>query len=268
MAETAVELGLKGKVALVAGASKGMGKACAMGLAWEGARVAICARTKADLTAAALEIRQKTNAELLAVPANLAELEDIQHAVRTTVATFGGVEILVNNTGGPPPGGFDQTSDAQWQSAFELTLLSSVRLIREVLPHMRAKRWGRIISIQSTSVKQPINGLILSNGIRPGVVGLSKTLATELGKDNITINTICPGRILTERFRSVMGIRAQQAGKSFQEFLPEATADIPLGRIGSPEELANMVVFLASERASYVTGVTVQVDGGLVCGLL
>jgi 3-oxoacyl-[acyl-carrier protein] reductase len=255
-------------VAFVAGASKGIGKACAMGLAEEGARVAVCARTKADLAAAAAEIRQKTNAELLAVSADLTKLEEIQRAVRTAAEAFGGIDVLVNNVGGPAPGRFDQVSDAQWQSAFELTLLSSVRLIREVIPHMRARRWGRIVNIQSSSVKQPIDGLILSNGIRPGVVGLSKTLATELGKDNITINTICPGRILTDRLRSIMGIRAQQTGKSFEEYLPEATADIPLARIGSPDELADMVVFLASERASYVTGVTVQVDGGLIRGLL
>jgi 3-oxoacyl-[acyl-carrier protein] reductase len=263
-----VDLGLEGKVALVTGASKGMGKACAMGLASEGARVAVCARTETDLAATAAEIRQKTKAEVLAVRADVTQLEEIRQAVKTTVEAFGGIAILVNNTGGPPPGGFDQLSDAQWQSAFELTLLSSVRLIREVLPHMRARRWGRIVSIQSSSVKEPIDGLILSNGVRPGVVGLSKTLATELGKDNITINTVCPGRILTDRLRSLMGIRAQQAGKSLQAYLPDATADIPLGRIGSPEEFANVVLFLASERASYVTGVTVQVDGGLIRGLL
>ena len=263
-----MDLGLEGKVALVTGASKGMGKACAMGLASEGVRVAVCARTEADLAAAADEIRQKTKAEVLAVPADVTRLEEIRRAVTTTAEAFGGIAILVNNTGGPPPGGFDELSDAQWQSAFELTLLSSVRLIREVLPHMRARRWGRIVSIQSSSVKQPIDGLMLSNGIRPGVVGLSKTLSAELGKDNITINTVCPGRILTDRLRSLVAIRARQAGKSYQEYLPEATADIPLGRIGSPEELASVVVFLASERASYVNGVTVQVDGGLLRGLL
>jgi len=263
-----VDLGLTGKAALVAGASKGMGKACAMGLAAEGARVAICARTAGDLAAAAEEIWQKTGAEILAVPADLTRLENIRRVVQATVDAFAGLDILVNNTGGPPPGGFDQLTDEQWQSAFELTLLSSVRLIREALPHMRSRRWGRILNIQSSAVKEPIHGLILSNGIRPGVVGLSKSLAAELGKDNITINTICPGRILTDRLRSLMALRARQAGKSLDAYLPETTADIPLGRIGTPEEFASMVVFLASERASYVTGVTVQVDGGLIRGLL
>jgi 3-oxoacyl-[acyl-carrier protein] reductase len=177
------------------------------------------------------------------------------------------VDILVANAGGPPLGAFDQMSDEDWQAAFELTLLSTIRLIREVLPHMRKRRWGRIINIQSSSVKQPIDGLILSNGIRPGVVGLSKTLATELGKDNILINTVCPGRILTDRLQSGLRRRAQQAGKSLEEYLPTSAAEIPLARIGSPEEFANMVVFLASERASYVTGATIQVDGGLIRSL-
>ena len=263
-----MDLGLKGKVAIVAAASKGMGKACAMGLAGEGARVMMCARTEADLIAAANEIREKTKAEVLAVPADVTRLADIQRVVAKTVEAFGGVDILVANAGGPPIGGFDQMTDAEWQAAFELNLLSTIRFIREVLPHMRKKRWGRILNIQSSSVKQPIDGLILSNGIRPGVVGLSKTLAVEVGKDNILINTVCPGRILTDRLRQGLGTRAKQAGKTFEEYFPTATAEIPLGRIGSPEEFSNMVVFLASERASYVTGATIQVDGGLIRGLL
>lgn len=263
-----MDLGLKGKTAIVAAASKGMGKACALGLAAEGARVAICARTEADVIAAAEEIREKTHAEVVAIPADVRRPEDIKRVVAKTVEAFGGADILVTNAGGPPPGAFDQMSDAEWQAAFELNLLSTIRLIRQVLPYMREKRWGRILNIQSSSVKQPIDGLILSNGIRPGVVGLSKTLAAELGKDNILVNTICPGRILTDRLRSHMGARAKQSGKTLDEYLPAATAEIPLGRIGSPEEFANVVVFLASERASYVTGATIQVDGGLVRGIL
>ncbi len=262
-----MDLGLKGKAAIVAAASKGLGKACALGLAAEGARVAMCARSEADLLAAAREIREKTQAEVLAVPADVTRLADIKRVVVKTVEAFGGVDILVANAGGPPPGGFDQMSDAEWQAAFELTLLSTIRFIREVLPEMRKKRWGRILTIQSSSVKQPIDGLILSNGIRPGVVGLLKTLAAELGKDNILINTVCPGRILTDRLRSNLAKRAREAGKSVEEYLPTATAEIPLRRIGSPEEFAEMVVFLASERASYVTGATIQVDGGLIRGI-
>jgi 3-oxoacyl-[acyl-carrier protein] reductase len=263
-----MELGIKGKAAIVAASSKGMGKACARGLAAEGARVAMCARTEAELKAAANEVRDETKGEILAVPADVTKLADIQRVVARTVEVFGGVDILVSNAGGPPPGFFDQMTDAQWQAAFELNLLSTIRFIREVLPHMRKRRWGRIINIQSSSVKQPIDGLILSNAIRPGVVGLTKTLAAELAKDHILVNTVCPGRILTDRLKSFMAHRAREAGKSFEEYLPTASADIPLGRIGTPEEFASMVVFLASERASYITGVTVQVDGGLVRGIL
>ncbi len=262
-----MELGLKGKVAIVAAESKGLGRACALGLTAEGARVTMCARTEAELIGAANEVREKTTGEALAVAADVTKLADIQRVVARTVDTFGGVDILVTNAGGLPPGGFEQMTDAQWQAAFELNLLSTVRFIREVIPHMRKKRCGRIINIQSSSVKQPIDGLVLSNAIRPGVVGLAKTLAVELAKDNILINTVCPGRILTDRLSSFMTHRAREAGKSFEEHLPTAVAGIPLGRIGSPEEFANMVVFLASERASYITGVTVQVDGGLVRGI-
>lgn len=263
-----MELGLKGKVAIVAASSKGLGRACALGLAAEGARVTMCARTEAELIAAANEVREKTKAEALAIPADVTKLADIQRAVAKTVEAFGGVDILVTNAGGPSPGVFDQMADAQWQAAFELNLLSTVRFIREVLPHMREKRWGRIINIQSSSVKQPIDGLILSNAIRPGVVGLAKTLSVELAGDNILINTVCPGVIFTDRLRSFVAHQARAAGKSFEEYLPTWVANVPLGRIGNPEEFANMVVFLASERASYITGVTVQVDGGLIRGIM
>lgn len=262
-----MELGLRGKAALVAGASKGIGRACALGLAAEGARVAICARTEADLKAAAEAIRARTGAEVLAVPADVTHDAEIKAAVAATVRAFGGLDILVTNAGGPPPGGFAELTDAALQAAFELNLLSTVRMIREAVPHMRARRWGRIINIQSTSIKQPIEGLLLSNAIRPGVAGLAKSLAGELGRDGITINTILPGRILTDRSRGVIEHRARQAGLPVEEFLQQETAAIPLGRIGEPEEVAHVVVFLASERASYVTGVTLQVDGGLVRGL-
>ncbi len=259
-----MDLGLKGKAALVTAGSKGMGRACALGLAAEGARVAICARTESDLKAAAEEIRAKTGAEVLAMRCDVTRAEEVKALIERVTQTFGGIDILVANAGGPPRGNFDELADEQWTLAFELSLLSTVRLIRGVLPSMRKRRWGRIITIQSSSVKQPIPGLLLSNAVRPGVAGLMKTLATDLGTDNILFNTVCPGRIMTERLLSGRA----QTGKSVEEYLQVISKDVPLGRIGTPEEFANMVVFLASARASYVTGATVQVDGGLVRGLL
>lgn len=262
-----MDLGLKGKAAIVAAASKGIGRACARGLAAEGARVAICARSADELRKTGEAIRAETGAEVLPIPADVRKPEDVRGLVQRTVEAFGGVDILVTNAGGPPPGLFDQFTDADFQAAFELNLLSTVRMIREVLPHMRRRRWGRIVNIQSTSIKQPIDGLLLSNAIRPGVQGLTRSLLNEVSRDGITVNTVCPGRILTDRSRSFLERRANAAGVPFEEFLKQDMASIPIGRIGQPDEIAHVVVFLASERASYVTGVALAVDGGLVRGL-
>jgi 3-oxoacyl-[acyl-carrier protein] reductase len=259
-----MDLGLKGKTALVTAASKGMGRACAMGFAAEGARVVMCARTEADLKRAADEIRTKTGAEVLAMPADVTRPADVTALVGRARETFGGVDVLVANCGGPPRGSLDEMSDDQWRGAFEVSVLSVVRLIREVLPDMRQRKWGRILTIQSISVKQPVDGLLLSNAVRPGVAGLVKTLSPELGKDNITINVVCPGRIMTDRFLG----GAKQAGLPVDEYVARSSTEIPLRRVGTPEEFANVILFLASERASYVTGVALQVDGGLVRGIL
>jgi 3-oxoacyl-[acyl-carrier protein] reductase len=259
-----MDLGLAGRVALVTAASKGMGKASAMGLAAEGARVVMCARTESDLKTAAEEIRAKTKAEVLAVPADVTKKDDVTALVDRAVKTFGHVDILVANAGGPPRGFFEDMTDEQWQGAFDTSLLSVVRLVRGVLPSMKARRWGRILTIQSVSVKQPIPELLLSNAVRPGVAGMMKTLAGQLGKDGITVNTVCPGKIMTDRFLGGQKI----SGLSREDYLARAVEDVPVRRIGTPEEFANVIVFLASERASYVTGVAVQVDGGLVRGLL
>ncbi|MBI1736775.1 MAG: SDR family oxidoreductase [Candidatus Rokubacteria bacterium] len=258
-----MDLGIRGKVALVTAGSKGMGKACATTFAAEGARVAICARTEADVQAAAEEIRTKTGAEVLAMRADVTNAPDVKALVARTVETFGGVDILVANAGGPPRGGLEMT-DEQWHAAFDVTVVSVVRLIREVLPSMRARRWGRILTIQSVSVKQPVEGLLLSNATRPGTAGLMKTLVPELGKDNITFNVVCPGRIMTDRFLG----GARQAGLPVDQYVARSALDVPLQRIGTPEEFASVLVFLASERASYVTGVAIQVDGGVVRGIL
>lgn len=263
-----MDLGLKDKIAVVGGASKGIGKATALGFAREGAKVVICARDPTLLQATAEEIRRETRTEVLAVPGDLSQAEAAERLIDETVEHFGTVHILVANTGGPPLGGFAKMADADWENAFALNFLSTVRLIRKVLPHMEKQKWGRIVSVMSMSVKEPLDGLILSNGVRPAVVGMAKTLSREIGKHNITINTVLPGRILTDRLKSGIAARAQRTGKSIEQALVDSTADVPLGRIGDPQEMANMIVFLASEAASYVTGVSVQVDGGLIRGLL
>lgn len=263
-----MDLGLKDKVVIVGGASKGIGKAAALGFAREGAKVAISARNPDQLNATAEEIRQETGAEILAVPGDLSQAEATERVVDETVARFGTVHVLVANTGGPPMGGFDAMDDAAWESAFALNFLSTVRLIRKVLPHMKQQNWGRLLSVMSMSVKEPIDGLILSNGVRPAVVGMAKTLSREIGQYNITINTVLPGLILTDRLRGGIAARAERAGKSFDETLEASAATIPLRRVGDPQEMGNVIVFLASEAASYVNGVSIQVDGGVVRGLL
>jgi 3-oxoacyl-[acyl-carrier protein] reductase len=225
----------------------------------------MCARGEADLRAAADDVGKKTGAEVLAVPADANKPEDIERVVAATRQKWGGVDVLVANVGGPPPGPFEQMTDEHWKAAFEQVHLSTVRFIRAVLPDMKKKKWGRILAIQSSSVKQPVEGLILSNGVRPGIAGMFKTLANELALDGITVNMVLPGRIRTERFLGHQKDLATRAGKSLEEWIAtRSTADIPMGRIGEPEEFANMVVFLASERASYMTGCVVQVDGGLI----
>ena len=263
-----MDLGLKDKIAVVGGASKGIGKATALGFAREGAKVAICARDPDLLQCAAEEIRKATGAEVLTVPGDLSLAHTAEALIEETVEQFGTVHVLVNNTGGPPLGGFSRMSDEEWEKAFALNFLSAVRLIRKVLPYMEKQKWGRIVNVMSMSVKEPIDGLILSNGVRPAVVGMAKTLSREVGKYNITVNTVLPGRILTDRLRSAISSRAQATGKSIEQALAESSSDVPLGRIGDPHEMANVIVFLASEAASYVSGVSIQVDGGLIRGLM
>jgi len=255
-----MDMGIRGKAALVTAASKGMGKATAMGLAAEGARVLMCARTESDLKLAADEVRAKTGAEVIAMVADVTKKEDVERLIKRAEEAFGGVDILVANAGGPPRGNLDEMSDEQWYGAFETTVLFVVRLVRGVLPSMKKKNWGRILTIQSVSVKQPVPGLLLSNAVRPGTAGMVKTLSEEIGKHNITINVVCPGKIMTDRLLG--GVK--QSGLSKEEYLARAGSDVALGRVGTPEEFANMMVFLASERASYVTGTAIQVDGGLI----
>jgi 3-oxoacyl-[acyl-carrier protein] reductase len=266
--EDSMDLGLKDRVALVAASSRGLGKACALELAREGARVVICARDGARLGAAASEIRAATGAEVLPIEADLTDPMQIQNLVGETLRRLGRIEVLVTNNGGPPAGFFDDFEDGAWLQAHELTLMSAVRLIKAVLPAMRAQGWGRIVNITSVSVKQPIDNLLLSNVYRPGVVGLAKTLSAQLAADSITVNNVAPGYTRTDRVLELAQARAADQGKDLEEVLAETTASYPMGRMGEPEELAALVAFLASERAAYITGVTVQVDGGYVKGML
>jgi 3-oxoacyl-[acyl-carrier protein] reductase len=255
-----VDLGLTGKVALVGGASKGLGMASALALAREGARVTVSARTPRDLEQAAAEISGETGAEVLAVPADLNSEAGIHTVVEATVERFGGVDVLVVNSGGPSVGRFDDLTDEHWRSGLEAVTLNFVRFVREVVPYMRARRWGRVITIQSSSVKQPVPGIDLSNGLRPGIAGLAKAIMPDLARDGITINVVLPGRFATER---VLG-RDSGSGESLEERLAAAGAAIPIGRLGDPAELGSLVAFLASEQASYITGSCYQVDGGVI----
>lgn len=260
-----MDLGLKGKVALLLAASKGLGRASAAALAAEGTLITIGARNRQALEQAAREIQLESGSRILAVPTDVTKVAELEAIVETTIHEFGRIDILVNNAGGPPAGTLETLGDDQWQAAFELTLLSAVRLIRLALPHMRQAGAGRIINIVSTSVKEPIANLLLSNAIRPGVVGLAKTLSIELAPDNITVNNICPGRILTDRLRQGSTIKEKIAqGMSETEALSAIAQAIPMKRLGKPEEVGALVTFLASQQAGYITGATIQIDGGLV----
>ena len=263
-----MDLGLTNKIAVVGASSKGLGKGIALGLAQEGAKVTICARNNDTLQETAEEIRGKTDSEVLAVPTDVSQPEQVQSLIHQAISHFGGIDILVNNAGGPRAGRFDDLSAEDYLNAIHLNLMSTINLCRAVVPTMRERGGGRIINLTSVSVKQPVDGLMLSNMARTGVIGFAKTLATELASDKILVNNVCPGIIFTDRIKQLAAVRATEAGISFEEALEKMTADIPLGRIGDPEEFANLVVFLASERASYITGATIQVDGGMVRSLL
>ena len=262
-----MDLGLKDRVALVAASSTGLGKAVALGLAREGAKLALCARTQSTLEATADEIRRDTGVEVLARAIDVTAHDQVRAFVGDIAAHFGRLDICVANAGGPPSKSFADTTVEDWHAAAELNLMSTVYLAKETLPLMQQRRWGRFIAITSVTVKQPLDGLILSNAIRTGVLGLTKSLANEYGPYNVLVNNVCPGFTATARLNELAETLAAKGGVSPDDIEKRWASQAPLGRIGQPEELANLVVFLASERASYITGESISVDGGLVKGL-
>jgi 3-oxoacyl-[acyl-carrier protein] reductase len=262
-----MDLGLQGKVALVMAASKGLGRAVATELAREGASVVISSRDAETLSQTAAEIAEETGAEVEPCAADITRAEDVQALFSRATERFGGLDVLVNNAGGPPAGTFEDFGDEDWQAAFELVLLSLIRAVRAALPLMRERGGGRIVNIASSSIKQPIENLIFSNTFRAGILGLAKSLSAELAPDGILINTLGPGRISTARSQSMDASQAEAQGVPIEEVRGRFESRIPLGRYGTPEEFARVATFLASPANSYVTGQGILVDGGMVRAL-
>lgn len=258
-----MNLGLTDRPVIVCASSAGLGKATALEFAREGARVMLAARREVELKRAAAEIKDATGREPRYLVTDVTKPGDVTRLIDETVAAYGGVFALINNSGGPPAGTFDQFDDAAWQSAYELNLLAYIRTIRAALPHLR-KGGGRIVNFTSSSVKSPIDNLILSNTFRTGVLGLTKTLASELGRDQILVNVLGPGRVQTERIAQLDAGRAAKAGVSVDQVRTDTARTIPLGRYGAPEEFAKAAVFLASPANTYITGQTLLIDGGMV----
>jgi len=259
-----MDLELAGKVAIVGGASKGLGRACAEALAREGASVAICSRSEADLERAGDEIQRSTGSQVLTFAGDLDRLQTIKDLVAATVSRFGCLDILINNSGGPPLARAATAGEDEWETAIQRSLLFFARMCREGIPHLKSQGGGRIINILASTVYQPIDNLALSGATRMGVVAFAKSLSDEIGRDNILVNNVCPGSILSDRMLSNVTSRAQELGITLEEALAQRAEGTALGRIGQPEELAHLVAFLASARSSYITGTTILVDGGLV----
>ena len=263
-----MDLELKEKVAIVGGASKGLGRACAQVLAQEGARVVICSRTRADLEQAAKEIRDTTDADVVVFAGDLDHYDTIRDLIATTVDRFGRLDILVNNSGGPPLARAHSATEEQWAIAVQRSLLFFARMSREAIPHLKQQGGGRIINILASTVYQPIPNLALSGATRMGVVAFAKSLADEVGRDGVLVNNVCPGSILSERMLSNVTARAKELGIPVEQALADRAAETAVGRVGDPKEMAYLVAFLASSRSSYITGTTMRVDGGLVRSVL
>src|SRR5258708_272268 len=262
-----MDLGLKNRVALVAASSQGLGLATAEAFAAEGCRIAMCARNRQTLEAAAEKIRKQHHAEVYAEAFDVADAAAVANFVAAVAAKFGSVGICVTNAGGPPAKGFLAATLEDWQRAIDLNFLSTVYFAREVIPHMQCKHWGRIITITSITTKQPVADLVLSNAVRAAVVGLVKSLANEFGKDGILVNNVGPGYTATDRLKELAKSRSAALGKNENEIFESWAMDAPLKRLGEPREVAETIFWLASERASYITGQTVLVDGGMYKGL-
>jgi 3-oxoacyl-[acyl-carrier protein] reductase len=262
-----VNLGLKDRSVIVAAASEGIARAAAEKFAAEGAKVAICSRDAAKLDAAAAQLRERYQAKVFAEPLDVTDEKAVADFVERVAAEFGGVDVCVANAGGPPPKMFLATTTEEWHRAVELNFMSVIHFARAVLPWMQKNRWGRLVTITSITVRQPVSDLIYSNAVRAGVLGLVKSLANEFGKDGITVNNVGPGYTATARLKQLIAKRSEELGISPADFEGRLGGEAPLKRVGQPEEVADAIVWLASERASYITGQTLLVDGGLFKGL-
>ena len=259
-----MNLNLKNKNAIVCASSQGLGKAAALDLAEEGVNLAICSRDQDKINKVKEEIHQKINSDIkvIALKVDLDSPDEIQAFYKQVENDLGSVDILVNNNGGPPPSTFEQLSDDDWQKAFNSTMMSCLRLSKLVMPNMKKNGWGRIINISSVSVKTPVNGLFLSNSLRMGVLGWAKALSDELAPHGITVNTVCPGYTRTERVEAILETQSNSSGLKKEEIEKSIAENIPMKRVGEAEDLAGLITFLASEKADYMTGLAIQVDGG------
>jgi 3-oxoacyl-[acyl-carrier protein] reductase len=263
-----MDLGLTGRVAIVAAASKGLGRAVAEELTHEGARVAICARTAGTLAQTAMDIQKCSGREIFHQALDVTDSSAVGAFVSAVEARFGHIDICVTNSGGPPSNPFKNTKPEDWRSAVDQLLMSTIFFARETLPRMQKNKWGRLITITSSAVKQPVDGLLLSNSIRAAVTGLARTLANEYAADGITVNNVCPGYTRTARLDGLAATISARTGAKPEEVFAAWEREIPARRLGTPREFAAVVAFLPSERASYLTGTSIAVDGGLVRSLL